>query len=208
MITHLFIPLVILEPLRFIFRPVCFINRVFPAPLDSLIKYKELNESTSPQSSRALCPWQPTSYFLFHPPGGTVNRPHCGAFVASRGEITSLWSAVWLHSTHREETRGFYKSEDSAFWGAFILESDASGTCGNTSSAWLRKVSGWSSSSSSSSTGWQWRAAPSLPVQQLHQSRTRSDRQPLTAPVARLWDLNKVLRPGPHLHLDSLFKKC
>lgn len=61
-----------------------------------------------------------SSYFLSHPPGLTVNRPHCGAFVASRGKITSLWSVVWLKSAQRQNNSSkkgfFYKSEDSIEW--------------------------------------------------------------------------------------------
>lgn len=137
---------------------VCWLNKtllaLFPS-LDTEIKIQWIYET--PERTTALCPWQPTSYFLFHPPGLTVNRPHCGAFVASRGEITSLWSAAWLQSAQRQNKGWFlYKREDSAFWGFFILESGAAGTRvsqkGNTSSAWLRTVSGWSSSSS---RGWQ-----------------------------------------------------
>ncbi|KAI9540231.1 hypothetical protein NQZ68_002165 [Dissostichus eleginoides] len=99
------------------------------------------------------------SYFLSHPLGLTVNRPHCGAFVASRGKITSLWS-VWLKSAQRQNNS----------------------RRGNTSfSTHVRSVSGWSSSK-----GWQGvdHSGGLLPVKQLHQllSQTLSDQHPLTAP--------------------------
>lgn len=148
-------------------------------------------------------------------------------------EQTSLWcvrgqqrrdhlplvSSVAPTCTEAEERKGgFYKSEDSAFWGFYF------GVRCQWYTSFMKKetpplhdwgplvagpppppppqddrewiiVEGCSLSASP--------AATSAPL-----SQTLSDhQQPLTASVAKLWDLN--LRPGPHLQLNSLFfQRC
>lgn len=70
--------------------------------------YKK-KSSISPAAPAALCPCQPTSHFLSHPPGLTVNRLLCGGGPA--GETSPpCWSALRLKSAEEGVLQfwGFY----------------------------------------------------------------------------------------------------
>lgn len=200
-----FFPLVISEPLGFI----CFIRCVFPAPLDTLIKYKELNESTSPGAA------EPCAH-------GSRPAISCSTLLVEQWTdltVVRSWPAEersppsgqqcgsTLHRRRKQE--GSIKVRTLHFGGLlFWSQMPVVHVETPPRHGWGPLVAGPPPPPPPQDDSG---GLLPLPVQQLHQSRTLSDQQPLTAPVGRLWGLNKVLalNPGPHLHRDSSsFKKC